>query len=224
MKDWALTEIKLACKKENPNIKIDDNGVANEFDYGCACYESAYKAFKSLLEDGHSGMSIGFTKQILNRLIDGKCLTPIEDTDDIWGEGHVREDGTHVYQCKRMSSFFKDVSLDGTVKYHDIDRTIVEDQNGMTWHNGGASRLVDKMFPLTMPYFPKNEPYRVYSEEFLVDPKNGDYDTWAYLYVVTPEGEKIELNHYWCEKDGEDVQITKEEYEKRKLNEYKGER
>ena len=225
MKDWALTEIKLACKKENPDIKIDDNGVANEFDYVCACYESAYKAFKSLLEDGHSGMSIGFTKQILNRLIDGKCLTPIEDTDDIWNEvRYEMENGTHSYQCKRMSSFFKDVSPDGTIKYHDGNRTIVEDQNGMTWQSGGASRLVDKMFPLTMPYFPSNKPYRVFSEEFLVDPKNGDYDTWAYLYVVTPEGEKIELNQYWCEKDGKDVQITKEEYEKRKLNEYKGER
>ena len=223
MKDWALTEIKLACKKENPDIKIDDNGVANKFDYGCACYVSAYKAFKSLLEDNHSGMSIGFTKQILNRLIDGKCLTPIEDTEDVWNV-ISRESGKTEYQCKRMSSLFKDVLDDGTVKYHDSNRTIVEDQNRMTWHNGGASRLVDKMFPLTMPYSPSNKPYRVYREDFLVDPKNGDYDTWAYLYVVTPEGEKIELNQYWCEKGGKDVQITKEEYEKRKLNEYKGER
>ena len=223
MKDWALTEIKLACKKENPDIKIDDNGVANKFDYGCACYVSAYKAFKSLLEDNHSGMSIGFTKQILNRLIDGKCLTPIEDTEDVWNDISRESDKTE-YQCKRMSSLFKDVLDDGTVKYHDNNRTIVEDQNGMIWHNGGASRLVDKMFPLTMPYSPSNKPYRVYREDFLVDPKNGDYDTWAYPYVVTPKGEKIELNQYWCEKDGKDVQITKEEYEKRKLNEYKGER
>ena len=214
--DWAKKEVELACKRENPDIKLDENGMPTEFDYGCACYASALKAFKSLCEDEHSGMSIGFTKQILNRLIDGKCLTPIEDTDDVWNEVHVTEAGTHSYHCKRMSSFFKDVLPDGTVKYHDIDRTIVEDQNGMTWHNGGASRLVDKMFPLTMPYSPSNKPYRVYREDFLVDPKNGDYDTWAYLYVVTPEGEKVELNQYWCEKDGKDVQITKEEYEERK--------
>jgi len=215
MKDWALREIKLACKRENPQIEINDDGVASEFDYGCACYVSAYKAFKSLLEDNHSGMSIGFTKNILNRLIDGKCLTPIEDTEDVWND-ISRESGKTQYQCKRMSSLFKDVLDDGTVKYYDIDRIIVEDQNGMTWHNNGASRLVDKMFPITMPYFPPNEPYRVYSEDFLVDPKNGDYDTWAYLYVMTPEGEKIELNDYWCEKDGKAVQITKEEYEERK--------
>ena len=36
------------------------------------------------MRDGHSGFSIQITKSILNRLIDGKCLTPIEDTPDIW--------------------------------------------------------------------------------------------------------------------------------------------
>lgn len=218
--DWAKREVELACKRENPNIKLDENGMPTEFDYGCACYASALKAFKSLCEDEHTGMSIGLTKQILNRLIDVKCLTPIEDTEDVWND-ISRESGRTEYQCNRMSSLFKYVLDDGTVKYHDIDRTIVEDQNGMTWHNNGASRLVDKMFPLTMPYFPPNKPYRVYSEEFLVDPKNGDYDTWAYLYVVTPKGEKIELNQYWCEKDRKSVQITREEYEERKSHQYK---
>lgn len=39
------------------------------------------------MEDGHSGMSIGITKNILNRLIAGKPLTPIVDTEDIWDAG-----------------------------------------------------------------------------------------------------------------------------------------
>ena len=80
MKEWAKREVQIACKRENPDRK------EGEWDYGCACYESALKAFNSLMEDGHSGMSIGFTIQILNRLIAGKPLTPIEDTDDIWKE------------------------------------------------------------------------------------------------------------------------------------------
>ena len=77
MEDWAKNEIEIACKHE----RGDKN--PKEFDYGCACYESACKAFQSLMEDGHSRTSIGFTKAILNRLIDGKPLTPIEDTPDI---------------------------------------------------------------------------------------------------------------------------------------------
>lgn len=80
MLEWAKKEVEIACKRENPDKKEE------EFDYGCACYESALKAFESLCEDGHSGMSIGFTKNILNWLIDGKPLTPIEDTDYIWKE------------------------------------------------------------------------------------------------------------------------------------------
>lgn len=96
MLDWAKREVELACKRENPDRK------PGEWDYGCACYESALKALKSLLEDGHSGFSIGLTKQILNRLIDGKPLIPIEDTDDNWNYVYENTDGTNGYQCNRM--------------------------------------------------------------------------------------------------------------------------
>ena len=58
--EWAKKEVEIACKRENPNRK------KGEFDYGCACYESALKAFESLTEDNHSGYSIGITKNILN--------------------------------------------------------------------------------------------------------------------------------------------------------------
>ena len=76
--DWAKKEVEIACNKENPDRK------ENEFDYGCACYASALKAFESLYNDNHSGYSIKITQMILNRLIDGYPLTPIEDTNDIW--------------------------------------------------------------------------------------------------------------------------------------------
>ena len=57
------------------------------------------------------------TKSILNRLIDGKCLTPIEDTPDIWSDITSEcnwKEGYQEYQCKRMSSLFKEVAPDGT--------------------------------------------------------------------------------------------------------------
>ena len=110
LNDWAKNEIDIACNKERGNKD------PNEWDYGVACYESAYKAFQSLLEDEHSGMSIGFTKTILNRLIDGKPLTPIEDIPDIWNDITCHKDYIS-YQCKRMHSLFKDVYNDGTIKY-----------------------------------------------------------------------------------------------------------
>ena len=76
--DWARKEVELAKIIEAKDLKED------EFDYGGACYDSALKAFESLTEDGHSGFSIKLTQGVLNRLIDGKPLTPIVDTDDIW--------------------------------------------------------------------------------------------------------------------------------------------
>lgn len=82
--------------------------------------------------------------------------------------------------------------------------------------NGLMTRLVDKIFPITLPYLPTSKKYRVFSEEFLVDPKNGDYDTVAYLYILTPEDKKIELNRYFKEENGKMVQIEKDEYEERK--------
>lgn len=216
MKSWAEREVEIACKHENPDRK------EGEWDYGCACYESALKAFKSLMEDGHSGFSIAMTKHILNRLIDHKPLVPIEDTDDVWencGRYDADDERMH-YQCKRMSSLFKDVYPDGTVKYSDNDRVVmVETTSDTTWHNGLTSRLVEELFPLTMPYMPADKPYRVYCEECLTDPKNGDYDTIAVGYILKPDGERVDVNRYF--KEGDSVyecwdEIERKEYEERK--------
>lgn len=122
LQEWAKNEVEIACKRENPDRK------EGEFDYGCACYESALKAFESLCEDGHSGMSIGFTKQILNRLIDGKPLTPIEDTEEMWKRPWTDKKGKQ-YQCSRMSSLFKTVTPNGEIKYSDINRCYCVNRN-----------------------------------------------------------------------------------------------
>lgn len=212
MKEWAKREVEIACKRENPNRK------EGEFDYGCACYESALKAFNCLMEDNHSGMSIGFTKSILNRLIDEKCLTPIEDTDDILNHVHDRKDGGKSYQCKRMSSFFKDVYPDGTVKYNDINRVVKVDINTDTiWHSGLVDKIIDELNPISMPYIPADKPFKVYCEDFLTDSKNGDYDTVGVLYGIDPDGNKFEINRYFKDGDRDMIEIDKEEYEARKL-------
>ena len=94
MSEWAKREVELVIKKEG------------KFDYEVGCYESALKAFNSLMEDGHSGLSINATAYILNRLIFGMPLTPIEDTDDIWGRSFTDSNGDKHYQCGRMPSLF----------------------------------------------------------------------------------------------------------------------
>ena len=204
MLDWAKKEIEISCKKENPDRK------EGEWDYGCACYESALKAFESLLEDGHSGTSICFTKQILNRLIDGKPLTPIEDTEDIWNFCWSIKD-YKTYQCNRMSSLFKNVYSDGTVKYNDVDRVVVTDiRKDISWHNGFIDRLIDEKYPIKMPY--SSEKYKVYVEEILYDPKNGDFDTIHVVKIKLPNGEYEFVNRYFKEGEEDWIEISETEY------------
>lgn len=216
MSSWAAKEVELACEKEKEDSE----------DYGVACYESALRAYQSLCRDGHSGFSIQITKSILNRLVDGKCLTPIEDTPDIWndvtGECNWKE-GYQKYQCKRMSSLFKEIAPDGTVAYSDVERVCGVDINspGTAFTNGFITRLVDKLFPITMPYLPSVKKFRVFREDFLVDPKNGDQDTMALLWIETPDGKKVELNRYFKEDGDGFVPIEKAEYEERKARKVK---
>jgi hypothetical protein len=216
MQIWAEREIDLACKRER-----EGNGTSEkEWDYGCACYESAMKAFKSLLGDGHSGFSIGMTKHILNRLIDGRPLTPIVDTDDVWSDirDYCESDGYTNYQCKRMSSLFKDVYTDGRIVYKDIDAyTCINVGDHSTYHSGLVQRVMDELFPISMPYMPSS-PTKVYCDDILTDCKNGDFDTVAIYYAIRPNDERIEINRFFKE-DGEDkdwVEIGIIEYADRK--------
>ena len=208
--EWAKKEVEIASKRERGDNPED------KWDYGVACYESALKAFESLLEDGHSGMSIAITKNILNRLIENKPLTPIEDTDDVWKLSYERE-GNKTYQCKRMSSLFKKVTENGIVSYEDINNhyCIKEDNPFASWHNGFISKIYNEMYPITMPYIPKNKPDVVVCDELLTDCRNGNYDTLAILYIKRASGETVEVNRYFKEGDTSFIEISKDEYEER---------
>lgn len=155
MISWAEREVELACKKENPERK------EGEFDYGCACYESALKAFKSIMEDEHSGISVRHTKEILNRLIENKPLTEIEDVKDDWNFLTCIPNKRNEYQSTRMGSLFKEVYPDGTIEYHDVNRVQCVDQNDCAYYNGFVSRVIHDLYPIEMPYFP-GSPYVVF--------------------------------------------------------------
>ena len=219
MYDWAEQECRIACKKENPNFDFD----GKDFDYGCSCYKSALKAYKSLCEDDHSGASFNFTRKILERLMDGQPLTPITDEDffimhpeySVESDKWLAEHGLKSWiQCPRMSSLFRRETLDGKVSYHDNNRTYcINIENPSVTFSSAKDQVVDEFFPITMPYMPEEGKYKVYCQTFLTDKKNGDFDTQAILYFITPDGKRVDVNRYQTEKDGKMVDITKEEYE-----------
>lgn len=215
MSEWAKREVEIACARERLVSKEE-----NEWDYGCACYESALKAFNSLCEDGHSGYSIRLTKSILGRLIDGKPLTPIEDTEDVWDDisdiSGLRGEKVN-YQCKRMSSLFKYVYADGTVKYSDVERILCVDEHNPrnTWFSGKVCKVIDELIPITTPYMPDSKPIKVYCEELLTDRKNGDFDTLGILYAIMPDGKQIDVDKFFKESENGWDEINTDEYNER---------
>lgn len=57
--------------------------------------------------------------------------------------------------------------------HSDIGRTYcinINDEND-TFINGTATKIVNKLYPITMPYFPKVNKFKVYVEYFLTDKK-----------------------------------------------------
>lgn len=153
----------------------------------------------------------------------GNPLTPITDEDFfiVPSEGPVDSDewlAKHGLksdiQCPRMSSLFRRETLDGKVSYRDINRAYcINIEDSSDTYSSAETKVVDEFFPITMPYMPENGKYKVYCQTFLTDEKNGDYDTRAILYYITPEGKRVDVNRYQTEKDGKTVNITKEEYE-----------
>lgn len=157
--------------------------------------------------------------------MDGQPLTPITDEDFFLNQ---KEDMPHMssdewlkerglkseIQCPRMSSLFRMETLDGKVSYSDNNRAYCIDiENPSDTYSSAKDRVVDEFFPITMPYMPEKGKYKVYCQTFLTDKKNGDFDTQAILYFITPDGKRIDVNRYQTEKDGKMVDITKEEYE-----------
>lgn len=223
--DWAKHEIELAKQFE----RKESNNNEDEFDYGCACYDSALKAFKSLCDDGHSGFSIKITQEILNKLIDGKPLRPIVDEDfentenNFWlgpycesfnHSEYVKTGIVSVKQCPRMSSLFRTEYDDGTIEYTDVNRVVGHNLNdNFTYQGGGVTSIVDKLFPIKMPYMPYNKPFVVWTDDFSMTMEQGVYDHKAYYYCETPWGERIEINKFEREDEtGKWVNITEEEY------------
>lgn len=178
MSEEAKREVELFKKKQDI--------------YGQMCADSALRAFMSMANDNHSGFSWNITSSILIRLLNDLPLTPIVDEDFLDQEGITQEDPrylkeqglkSHLY-CNRLCSVFRNETIDGKVSYTDVDRVICYDEEhpGVSFTCGIGTKLVDKMFPITMPYYPTVTKYIV----MFKDEKP--------IWVKTPDGEKIMVN------------------------------
>ena len=214
----VLAKTQERVNKEIEEIKSDGHEPQSidYFDYEGGCYKSALKAFKSICDDGHSGLSYSITARILKRMLDRLPLEKIQEndfTDDdmTWTE----DDGTKHIMCDKMFSLWKIIHPDGTVTYSDSDRVVgIDADKGYSFGAQYVLDIIDERYPITMPYYPNDRQYKVYVRDFLVYPENGDFDTRAILYIETPKCEKIEINKFYHEKNRELVEITEDEYNK----------
>ena len=189
---WAKREIELQLKE-----------CKNDW-YATNVLKCAYDVYKKLCKQDHSGASIQLVKDVLNRLIDVKPLSPIKGNDDEWVDVTWDSNTATVYQNKRYTGLFKNVYKDGTVIYNDVDRWLSYDDNGIWCSCGAVNKLLDRMYPITLPYYPVTE--KVYIKEFLADKNNGDFDTIYFKYK--------NVEKYLTERNGEFVEISQKEYEK----------
>lgn len=181
MSEWAKKEIELAIKKEKEGVSEEDSA------YGVACYESAYEAYCAMSDAGHSGTSWSITRSIFNRLAKGIPLKSITDDDfekeELKKDHHYRQHfGMKSHnQCKRMFSLFREEYEDGTIKYYDIDRVIcfLHNDKNSSFRTKEIDDIIDKLFPITMPYYPPTDPYYV-----AVDEKEDE--SLEIVYIVMP--------------------------------------
>lgn len=199
MDDWAKNEIELYKQKNNPD------------EYYSMCLDSASRVYEAMCEEEHSGMSWSITVPILERLLEGKPLTPITGEDYEWNDV-TWDDKETVYQNKRRSQLFKHVAKDGTIRYSDNERITCVVEPGIYSHFGFVSKIAEQYIPqITFPTFMKDR-YYVHIVEFLYDKENGgDFDTVAILSIESNSMPTIDINRYFKESEDSFVEIDEEE-------------
>ena len=197
--EWAKNEVKIAMEKERKSAEKDKDAIS--IGYVNGCYDSALKAYHSLCEDGHSGMSWSITRNILIKLMKEIPLTPIEEDEDCWSGKHSL-DGVQE-QCIRRFSLFRRRQPDGTYKYHDIDLVAtdyvyIDHISAFSSRNGEA--ICNLLFGdlIKFPYMPPTTCYRVRMIEF--DNLTDDLGNEIYyvIYAKKPNGERTDLYDFYA--------------------------
>lgn len=161
------------------------------------------KAYKSLTEDGHSGMSFSITRSILEQLLHEIPLTPIEDVPEVWNSCHELYNCQH-FQNNRRFSLFKDIDANGNVTYRDSDNDVLDEIHLKDGHVSclGSNRTIKilqyflpEALEIKFPYTPPRYPYRVKLSECL-DNTSSDRDYNYLSYIRKPNFDRLTINKY----------------------------
>ena len=106
--------------------------------------------------------------------------------------------------------------INGEVSYRFVDKTVVFYNGEDTgYHNGHASKLIEELYPTTLPFMPPEKRYKVYCNYY--DSDLGDYVLREYTYLINPDGEREELNRYFIlSRPNDSTELTKAEFDYQK--------
>lgn len=209
--DWAWRELHHAM---SPDCST----------YARLMLESAFRAYCSLLNDGHSGYSWSVTAMLLNRLAHRLPLSPVTDKDE-WFESEPldKDCDCKLYSTPRYPGLYKKVFTDGSIVYHDANRAEgIEADNLVSYNSRLVSEMVDEYLPITLPYYPSSSKVRVFTRSHLdkgFPGDNGDFNRTEVLYLVTPVGVKIDIYRTFVTPEyGDVVEISGDEIDDRLLH------
>lgn len=200
---WAEQEVRLAikyCADVNHYITNDEEVMFNMIKSLDACFNAI-------------GSPIA-VQAFINYLIEGFPLTPIEDTEDVWGLMPLLPgDNSNVisYQCNRRCSLFKFEYPDGTIKYQDLKACKLFDLDTKMPINiglGPFSTIMDEFFPITMPYIPSYHPISIYYTSFNTKTSKN----CGFIHAILPDGSRVDIKRFFEFVDGDWVKITKKEF------------
>lgn len=221
--EWAKNEVALATNPDSESVR-DAHDIV--------CYKSALDALTAWLKYDHYKASMDFTLSILTRLARVQPLTPITEddftasdvVDDIAEELWMKElQMKSICFSPRFPSLYRIEYLDGRIAYLDTERVLVVNAHDQQQETSGivivlATKIIDELFPITLPYLPPLQKYIVTMERSTFDAGNSEVDTYAFSSIKTPEGETFDIRRYYerNENAGRWVEITRREYVSRK--------
>lgn len=174
----------------------------------------AIRALRELCYIGYTKKNLYHAFNLLDMLVKGYHLLPLEDNDDCWVFSYNRPEYT-CYHHKKCTGVFKDVYNDGRPpRYNDVNRVNGQDIDSKSWyHSGFLDDIVNEHFPIKFPYLAGEVTYLVTTETLLIDRKNGDFDTRAIFEIIPSDNsEPVKIYRYFTERDGETVEIDVETY------------
>lgn len=190
IKEWARREVERAKLAEY----IDPAGAANDQEievfrienaYVDSIYDMALDLFNRVLDQKHSGASIGLTLKTFNRLASLRTLTPLTGEETEWGTELDRdaiEAGLQKYnqQNNRDSRVFRFLKEDGAYRYEYIEilNVINSQEVWQKYPPVDDPGTLDESHPLVQSYI--NERKRIRNE--LQASISFPYDPVTYLY------------------------------------------